>query len=100
MPVVITAGDHDRLIDIEKQSAQLHQMAVRPSQIRASAAETALLIPGAFALAGEYASLRRIAFVRVECDHPKRARIFATQEIVDHALPEPRSARPRPTPRA
>jgi pimeloyl-ACP methyl ester carboxylesterase len=34
------------------------EMAVRPSQIRASAAESALLIPGAFSLAGEYASLR------------------------------------------
>jgi pimeloyl-ACP methyl ester carboxylesterase len=34
------------------------EMAVRPSQIRASAAETALLIPNAFAHRGEYASLR------------------------------------------
>jgi pimeloyl-ACP methyl ester carboxylesterase len=34
------------------------EMAVRPSQIRASAAETALLIPSAFALGGKYASLR------------------------------------------
>jgi pimeloyl-ACP methyl ester carboxylesterase len=34
------------------------EMAVRPSQTRASAAETALLIPSAFTLAGEYASLR------------------------------------------
>lgn len=34
------------------------EMAVRPSQIRASAAETALLIPAAFARTGDYASLR------------------------------------------
>jgi pimeloyl-ACP methyl ester carboxylesterase len=34
------------------------EMAVRPSQIRASAEETALLIPSAFAQRGEYASLR------------------------------------------
>jgi pimeloyl-ACP methyl ester carboxylesterase len=34
------------------------EMAVRPSQIRASAAESALLIPGAFDLAREYASLQ------------------------------------------
>jgi pimeloyl-ACP methyl ester carboxylesterase len=33
-------------------------MAVRPSQIRASAAETALLIPSAFGLRGQYASLK------------------------------------------
>jgi pimeloyl-ACP methyl ester carboxylesterase len=34
------------------------EMAVRPSQIRASAAETALMIPSAFAQLGEYASLK------------------------------------------
>jgi pimeloyl-ACP methyl ester carboxylesterase len=34
------------------------EMAVRPSQIRASAAETALLIPSAFGLRGQYASLK------------------------------------------
>lgn len=33
------------------------EMALRPSQIRASAAETALMIPGAFALRGKYTSL-------------------------------------------
>ena len=34
------------------------EMAVRPSQIRASAAEAALMIPSAFALRGEYRNLR------------------------------------------
>jgi pimeloyl-ACP methyl ester carboxylesterase len=34
------------------------EMAFRPSQIRASAAETALMIPSAFALSGEYKSLK------------------------------------------
>ncbi len=34
------------------------EMAVRPSQIRASAAESALMIPSAFALRGEYRNLR------------------------------------------
>jgi pimeloyl-ACP methyl ester carboxylesterase len=34
------------------------EMALRPSQIRASAAETALMIPGAFALRNEYARLK------------------------------------------
>ena len=34
------------------------EMAVRPSQIRASAAETALIISSAFAQRGEYASLK------------------------------------------
>jgi pimeloyl-ACP methyl ester carboxylesterase len=34
------------------------EMAVRPSQIRASAAESALMIPGAFDLQGQYASLK------------------------------------------
>lgn len=34
------------------------EMAVRPSQIRASAAETALMIPDAFALQADYAQLR------------------------------------------
>ena len=34
------------------------EMAVRPSQIRASAAETALMIPTAFALRGEYETLK------------------------------------------
>ena len=33
------------------------EMALRPSQIRASAAETALMIPNAFALRGKYTSL-------------------------------------------
>jgi pimeloyl-ACP methyl ester carboxylesterase len=33
-------------------------MAVRPSQIRASAAESALLIPNAFSVSGEYAGLK------------------------------------------
>ena len=32
-------------------------MALRPSQIRASAAETALMVPGAFAVRGKYPSL-------------------------------------------
>ena len=34
------------------------EMALRPSQIRASAAETALMIPDAFALRGKYADLK------------------------------------------
>ena len=34
------------------------EMALRPSQIRASAAETALLIPAAMALSGEYGTLK------------------------------------------
>ena len=34
------------------------EMALRPSQIRASAAETALMIPNAFALRGKYANLK------------------------------------------
>jgi pimeloyl-ACP methyl ester carboxylesterase len=34
------------------------EMALRPSQIRASAAETALMIPDAFALRGKYAELK------------------------------------------
>ena len=34
------------------------EMALRPSQIRASAAETALMVPSAVALRGKYASLR------------------------------------------
>ena len=34
------------------------EMALRPSQIRASAAETALMIPNAFALRGKYADLK------------------------------------------
>jgi pimeloyl-ACP methyl ester carboxylesterase len=34
------------------------QMAVRPSQIRASAADSALLIPGAFDLQDKYATLK------------------------------------------
>ena len=34
------------------------EMALRPSQIRASAAETALIIPDAFALRGKYADLK------------------------------------------
>jgi pimeloyl-ACP methyl ester carboxylesterase len=34
------------------------EMALRPSQIRASAAETALMIPSAFALRGKYAGLK------------------------------------------
>jgi pimeloyl-ACP methyl ester carboxylesterase len=34
------------------------EMALRPSQIRASAAESALMIPNAFSMRGEYASLK------------------------------------------
>ena len=34
------------------------EMALRPSQIRASAAETALMIPDAFALSKRYADLK------------------------------------------
>jgi pimeloyl-ACP methyl ester carboxylesterase len=39
------------------------EMTFRPSQIRASAAETALMIPSAFALRGEYASLKMPVFI-------------------------------------
>jgi pimeloyl-ACP methyl ester carboxylesterase len=45
------------------------EMALRPSQIRASAAETALMIPGAFALSGRYAELKMpVAIVAGEGD--------------------------------
>jgi pimeloyl-ACP methyl ester carboxylesterase len=42
----------------EKFGAFPKEMALRPSQIRASAAESALMIPNAFMLRGQYADLK------------------------------------------
>ena len=64
------------------------EMALRPSQIRASAAESALMIPDAFRYSDEYANLKMpviiVAGEEVAVFRQRDGKIFATQDRCPH----------------